>query len=67
MPVLTNLSPKGEKIFASMKKTYGPKKALEIFTAMEGEGKIQGSRMEAESKVKPKKAAANKAKSKGKR
>lgn len=67
MPIFRDLSPKGEKIFASMKKTYGPKKAMEIFSAMEGEGKIQGGRLEVTSKVKPKKSAANKAKSKGKR
>lgn len=45
--MLKNLSPKGEKIWSSMKKQYGVKKGMEIFTAMEGEGKLKDVRVKA--------------------
>lgn len=48
--MLTNLTSKGEKIFKSMKKQYGVKKAMEVFTAMEQEGKLKDTRVEVQKK-----------------
>lgn len=36
------LTSKGKKIFASMKETYGPKKAKEVFYASANKGRIKG-------------------------
>lgn len=36
------LTPKGKKIMKAMKKTYGAKKAKEVFYASANEGKITG-------------------------
>ena len=36
------LTKKGKKIFASMKESYGPKKAKEVFYASANKGRIKG-------------------------
>jgi len=39
---MTPLTTKGKKVMRSMKKTYGPKKAKQVFYAMQNEGKLKG-------------------------
>lgn len=36
------LTKKGKKVMSSMKKTYGAKKAKQVFYAMANEGKLKG-------------------------
>lgn len=36
------LTPKGKKVLANMKKTYGPKKGKEVFYASIKKGKLKG-------------------------
>jgi hypothetical protein len=47
------LTAKGKKVMKSMKKTYGEKKAKQVFYAMQNEGKLKG--VEGKSKKKTKK------------
>ena len=41
-PANMPLTKKGKKIFASMKESYGPKKAKEVFYASANKGRIKG-------------------------
>ena len=51
------LTPKGKKILASMTKTYGAKKASQVFYASINEGKITGAEGKSNNKkVKKKKS-----------
>lgn len=52
------LTPKGKKIMRSMTKTYGEKKAKQVFYASINEGKIKGA--EGKSKKKHKKGKVRK-------
>lgn len=36
------ITAKGKKVMKSMKKTYGAKKAKQVFYAMQNEGKLKG-------------------------
>lgn len=49
------LTSKGKKILASMRKTYGAKKAKQVFYASINEGKIKGAEGTSKKKHKKKK------------
>ena len=50
------LNDKGRKILGRMRKTYGTKKAREVFYAMINEGKLKGVEGESATKKSPRKA-----------